>query len=271
MATKRLQGFLRDPLSEYAQHDLWRFTHLTTTGEVVKGSQSIRRIGADGSYDFLLRFGRVLIESKDRLSQRWVLHGEYTINSQTTATTIPALLLATTPVTSEIVQQLEALLAETELARDQVLDALGDGDFLYHNKNAVGPVSQSEGVNTGAIIQEGSNVNGSFTRFAGGRQITTGTVSGTAGSPIQEGSLFLSGNNYQPTYAIAFTSVESVNVTVGRADGDNFGYGALPIFQEGSITSLPTTTVPLFKIASTKTWGSLTLRARFIAIGRWHS
>ena len=114
MATKRLQGFLRDPLSEYAQHDLWRFTHLTTTGEVVKGSQSIRRIGADGSYDFLVRFGRVLIESKDRLSQRWVLHGEYTINSQTTATTIPALLLATTPTTPEIVQQLEALLNDAQ-------------------------------------------------------------------------------------------------------------------------------------------------------------
>lgn len=121
MATKRLQGFLRDPLSEFAQHDLWRFTHLTTTGEVVKGSQSLRRIGADGSYDFLLRYGRVLIESKDRLSQRWVLHGEYTINAQTAATTIPALLLATTPTTPEVIQQLESLLADAEGARDETV------------------------------------------------------------------------------------------------------------------------------------------------------
>ena len=188
MATKRLQGFLRDPLSEYAQHDLWRFTHLTTTGEVVKGSQSIRRIGADGSYDFLLRFGRVLIESKDRLSQRWVLHGEYTINSQTTATTIPALLLATTPVTPEIVQQLEALLADAESARDETVALFDgvDGDFIYHNKNVLSAVSQLGGVPTGGLIESGSNANGGYVKFANGTMICNGynVASGTGGYPV---------------------------------------------------------------------------------------
>ena len=215
MATKRLQGFLRDPLSEYAQHDLWRFTHLTTTGEVVKGSQSIRRIGADGSYDFLLRFGRVLIESKGRLSQRWVLHGEYTINAQTTATTIPALLLAITPTTPEIVQQLEALLSDTESARDEIVALFNavDGDFIYHNKNAVGTVSQSGGVPTGAIIESGSNSNGEYVKLADGTLFCRVTFENIGPINTSTGALYTS-DRY--VWTLPATAISGEYAVTGR-------------------------------------------------------
>lgn len=116
MATKTFSGYLKEPLSEYAQHDLWRFTHATTTGEVVKGSTSIFKVDETGYYDIEIQYGTVMIESKDRLSQRWINHGQYTISSTTTVTTLPALLLATTPMTPELQQELELILASAEEA-----------------------------------------------------------------------------------------------------------------------------------------------------------
>ena len=45
------------------------------------------------------------------------------------------------------------------------------GNTLYGTANAVGAVSQSGGSPTGAVIEQGSNANGEFTRFADGTQI----------------------------------------------------------------------------------------------------
>jgi hypothetical protein len=42
---------------------------------------------------------------------------------------------------------------------------------VYTSGNAVGTVSQSGGVPTGAIIERGSNANGTFTKFADGTMI----------------------------------------------------------------------------------------------------
>ena len=45
------------------------------------------------------------------------------------------------------------------------------GRAAYHHGNIVGPVGQAGGVPNGAVIQQGSNVNGSYIRFADGTQI----------------------------------------------------------------------------------------------------
>jgi hypothetical protein len=42
----------------------------------------------------------------------------------------------------------------------------------YHRRNVVGTVSQASGIPTGGIVEQGSNANGSFTRWADGTQIT---------------------------------------------------------------------------------------------------
>ncbi len=44
---------------------------------------------------------------------------------------------------------------------------------LLHRRNVVGPVSAAGGVPTGAVIEQGSNANGAYTRFADGTQICT--------------------------------------------------------------------------------------------------
>lgn len=130
MASKNFTGYLRDPLTEYAANDLWRFTHLTTTGEVILGSQSLHKVDATGFYDIDIQYGNVVIESRDATSQRWMNHGMKTINSETIVTTLPALLLATTPVTPEIILQLEALLTDAETAAASA-EASAELSLLY--------------------------------------------------------------------------------------------------------------------------------------------
>ena len=44
---------------------------------------------------------------------------------------------------------------------------------IYHDANLLGPVSQSGGTPTGAVIESGSNANGRYTRWADGTQICT--------------------------------------------------------------------------------------------------
>lgn len=116
MASKNFSGILRDPLGELAYKDKFRFTHVSTTGEVIRGSISSIDIPENGAYDIDIEYGNVLIESLDRKSSRWLNHGTVTINQDTSVTTLPSLLLATVPATPELVIQLEALLADAETA-----------------------------------------------------------------------------------------------------------------------------------------------------------
>lgn len=116
MANKQFSGYLRDPLSPYASKDQYRFTHASTTGQVIKGSRSYLEIGEDGFYDITIEYGNVVVESRADGRTQWIMQGVVTINSDTTATTLPALLNALIPTTPDLVLELEALLADAEEA-----------------------------------------------------------------------------------------------------------------------------------------------------------
>src|SRR5690606_15811578 len=62
----------------------------------------------------------------------------------------------------------------------------------YRQGNILGTVSQSGGVPTGALIQTGSNANGSYVRYADGTQICWGAVTGTV--PAAPGATYASTN-----------------------------------------------------------------------------
>jgi hypothetical protein len=60
-----------------------------------------------------------------------------------------------------------------EVPQAQEIGALADAQLTTHYKraNILGTVSQTAGVPTGAIVQTGSNANGTYVRFADGTQI----------------------------------------------------------------------------------------------------
>ncbi len=86
---------------------------------------------------------------------------------------------------------------------------------LYTQQNILGPVSQSDGVPAGAVIERGSGANGSYTRFADGTQRCTHVLTLERVSNSQV--------NFLWTFPAAFSSPPVVTATV-RAQG----YDATP-------------------------------------------
>lgn len=88
-------------------------------------------------------------------------------------------------------------------ATDTTTGKLARADFSYGPGNLLGTVSQTGGVPTGAVIEQGSNAQGSYVRFADGTQICTADV--TTDINTANGSLFWSGA-ISHTFPIPFTA-----------------------------------------------------------------
>jgi hypothetical protein len=120
MASIRLQDIALNPNGEYAKGDMYRFTHMSTTGQTTRGSISNELVEQDGSYDFNLEYGRIFVESRSaQAGGAWVKHGVVVVNSDTTATTLPELLSAVVPPTDDQLLEFQTLLADTNAAADR--------------------------------------------------------------------------------------------------------------------------------------------------------
>lgn len=117
--------------------------------------------------------------------------------------------------------------------------------LLYNSINAVGVVSESSGVPTGAIIERGGNADGTYTKFADGTMIATHTVTSSASAGVTW------------TYPGAFSAVPKVFLTAFAASA-----ARIPTFSD------PTTTTALIHC-----WTDAGARAaapvNVQAVGRW--
>lgn len=86
---------------------------------------------------------------------------------------------------------------------------------VYTSANIVGPVAQSAGTPTGAVIEHGSTVNGTYTRFADGTQICALPSSPALGCNDSYGALFRSATEATWTFPVAFAAVSSIAVSGG--------------------------------------------------------
>jgi len=126
----------------------------------------------------------------------------------------------------------------------------------YNEQNILGTVSQSAGVPTGAVVEQGSNSNGEYVRFADGTQICWHSTSVTQAISIGLlGGFRDAGQTWN--FPIAFISAPVVS---GNPQ-------ALTSF---SVT-IPTTTTTASSVFHTAiaSQSSATLEADLIAIGRW--
>ncbi len=121
----------------------------------------------------------------------------------------------------------------------------------YSQYNLLGTVSQSDGVPTGAVIERGSNANGSYVKFADGTMIATFNAT-------------LSSGSYTWTYPVAFAAAPQVSAiqVVGTATDlvsttcSTPGTGSVNIY--GNIST-----------DSGTSWVASTSAIRLTAIGRW--
>ncbi|WPO49539.1 hypothetical protein [Pseudomonas sp. S1Bt23] len=143
-------------------------------------------------------------------------------------------------------------------------DELYAADLInYKRTNIIGTVSQSGGVPTGAIIETGTNANGTYTKFAGGAMICTRQVQVTVAiQTVSTSGVYYSGGNAAVAMPATFTSlmfadvgITSSSETTGWVDGR--GVDSLSAWA-GNI---------LFDVYS-RAAQAYTLQ--YFAIGRWH-
>lgn len=162
---------------------------------------------------------------------------------------------------------LDAVTSSTDTTADRLLK-VGAGHQqldpdLYRRGNIVGTVSQSGGVPTGAIIQRGSNANGSFIRFADGTMICAKTLSvssypiTTAWGQIYNGDIVSLGG-----YASAFTNLEHASVSFHAAGVSSI----IHVQVDGPTLS----NFPAISGARATSATVSSVVARGIALGRWY-
>tara|TARA_R110000744_G_scaffold113011_1_gene211820 strand:+ start:382 stop:2382 length:2001 start_codon:yes stop_codon:yes gene_type:complete len=114
MASIHLQGILVDSVGEIDVGGVITFTHLTTTGETIASTQTELIIPPDGAYSIDVEYGQIRIDYTTRNTERFVAN--VIVNSASTATSLPELLSATTPVAKPIIIQMQGLVADAVTA-----------------------------------------------------------------------------------------------------------------------------------------------------------
>jgi len=124
---------------------------------------------------------------------------------------------------------------------------------------AVGTVSESSGVPTGAIIESGSNANGNYIKYADGTMICT----------VDTGNISITNSVssiYSGTWPASFTARPIANITQSVGHGD-INYGAAVGFCNWNGALNSTGYAVRFKA-----WGTAntSVAGHIIAIGRWY-
>lgn len=134
---------------------------------------------------------------------------------------------------------------------------------LYDRSDAVGTVSQSGGVLTGALIERGSNANGEYTKFADGTLVCSHNLNlGTDGFLVQAGGWFRPDSEVTWDFPSLFISPpSSVQLTIQRP---NINVPAFVTLYVGPTTEL----VRFVPWLSNNNGGTRNVQA--FAIGRWY-
>ncbi|WP_370207589.1 DUF2793 domain-containing protein [Pararhodobacter marinus] len=133
---------------------------------------------------------------------------------------------------------------------------------LVHSRNLVGPVGQSAGIPTGAVLERGANANGSYVRLADGTQICWHAIDDTATAwGTAESGLFRRASPATWTYAALFSIPPCVTATAHI--GNDWIAGCRP-------RGVPATNAVLLMPWSSSAPGTSTAKTIFAcAIGRW--
>lgn len=134
---------------------------------------------------------------------------------------------------------------------------------VYARDNILGTVSQTAGVPTGAIIESGTNANGTYVKYANGTMVCTASVTISGASlTTTYGAMFSSVATSGPLYPASFSSNPAVTITpVLEAPGAK--WAAVYSLNFG------TTQWPSYLIFDAISRPSINGVLLFAAIGRW--
>lgn len=125
----------------------------------------------------------------------------------------------------------------------------------------VGPVSQSAGVPTGAIIERGSNANGEYVRYADGTQICSIILPTTSHNVSTAVGALFSSDAQTWTFPVAFSGIPAVFGMIGR--------GAVDPYKTFYSAYTRSATQHSYFIVCTTSSSGVGLQGSLTAIGRW--
>ncbi len=145
-------------------------------------------------------------------------------------------------------------------ATDTTTGRLMRADYGYGPGNLVGTVSQSGGTPTGAVVEQGSNADGDYVRWADGTQICWGVHShGAVDIQTASGGGFCSAQMTED-FPADFATPPTVTLSVNSTSGDLDGWAAL------TASTATQFSLKHLKIASS---ASQDRDLHFQATGRW--
>ncbi|MBU6957213.1 hypothetical protein KRR23_05605 [Pseudomonas sp. CVAP len=143
-------------------------------------------------------------------------------------------------------------------------DELYAADLVnYKRSNVLGTVSQASGVPTGAVIERGTNANGSYVKLVDGAMICTRIVNFALTPNISWGAAFITSGVPVQAYAGTFTTAPVIDMLLTVSNG-YAGTGWLIGVAEPSNISWP----GCF-IADLASRGITSFNIHYIAVGRW--
>jgi len=134
------------------------------------------------------------------------------VDGTTKVTLNPSTLAVNTPITGTAITQ-----STTDVTAGRLLTTVAGPAQAFRRGNILGAVSQGSGVPTGAVIEQGSNANGSYTKFADGTMVCWHTLT-AATTNNAHGQLFRSATATW-TFPVAFISAPAIQLGGAQGDG----------------------------------------------------
>jgi hypothetical protein len=147
---------------------------------------------------------------------------------------------------------------------------------IYDQGNILGTVSQSGGVPTGAVIERGSNANGSYVKFADGTVICTQTISRTD-MDIPAGQALYRTSEWTLPVSTTFSNKMFISASVRNMTIDKLLYTAVVYIDDNYACLWNTGGSPVYVAPGDAVRGigyspsnkANTMTLQLLAIGRW--
>jgi len=196
MASINLSGILKDSLDEVDVGAIIKFTHLTTTGEVINTTEQALIVPPDGSYNIDVNYGLVRIDYTTKNTERYV--ATVTVNDETVATTLPELIGTVTPVTEESLLFMQGLVADAsesadraEAEADRVAELVNVGESNTSvGDGALDSITTGVGNSALGVVALGGNTTGDFNSAIGDTALENNTT-GNRNTALGRGALEL--------------------------------------------------------------------------------
>lgn len=136
---------------------------------------------------------------------------------------------------------------------------------IFTTKNAVGAVSQTGGIPTGALLQRGTTTTGTFSKYACGTLICSGWSTTAATSSSAAGSLFIGSGFTNFTFPHAFSSPPACSdasrfqISGGSGAGAGRGWGTIGVVTPTTVSHI------VYGHASNSS-----MYPGYVAHGRWY-